>query len=894
MTIRHLDALNHPQSIAVIGGSSKAGSLGTRVLENIIDGGFAGTVFAVNPDKVELDDVWWVASIADLPRKPDLAIVVTPAVTIPAIIGQLGAIGTRVVTVISTVPHDDATRQAMLDAARPHDVRLIGPNCLGLLLPHAGLNASFAPRNAAAGRLAFLSQSGALVTAMLDWAADRHVGFSGVVSLGDMTDVDLGDLIDLYAGDPHTDAILLYVEQVTNPAKFMSAARAASRIKPVIAIKAGRTAAAGKAAFSHTGALTGSYDVYAAAFRRAGIILVDTLGELFDAAQILSRYRPPYGDRLAIVSNGGGAGVLAADALPGVGASLAALSAGTIAALDPDLPAGWSRANPVDVVGDAKAERFSVATRAVLADPAVDAALIIHCPTAVATGEEIARGVIAARADAGTVKPLIACWMGPRNTEAARTLFDTAGIPVFDNLDDAVRAFGYLAKASAAREALMRAPAHQLVPASDRARARAVIVGARNAGHQQLSATEAKAVIGAYGIPVVRGMLARDSDTIAQVCVDLPPPYAVKVVSPQLPHKSDVGGVALNVATIEDAQRVAADMATMLGHEHPEASITGFEIETMVNSPSGRELLIGIARDPTFGPVIAFGAGGKAVQVTRDVAFGLPPLDSVLAGEMIEATRVGTLLGAYRDVPAVDIDSVVRALNAVSALVIDIPEIAELDINPLLVDEHGAIALDARIGLSPDDADSRPVIRPAPMEWTADLTTRGGVTMHVRPVLPDDEDALADFFHHVTTDDLRFRFLTGLRDVGRDRLVAMTQIDYWRTMHFLAFAPDGTAIASALLACDPDRERAELAVSVRSDFKGKGVSWTLVEHVVRYAEAEGIGAIESVESSENRAALTLEREAGFRPVPGTDIGSEVVLRRILRQPAAVAEMEPAE
>jgi len=893
MTIRHLDALNHPRSIAVIGGSSKAGSLGTRVLENIIDGGFVGTVFAVNPDKVELEDVWWVASIADLPRAPDLAVVVTPAATIPAIIDQLGAKGTRVVAVISTVPHDAAMRQAMLDAARPHDVRLIGPNCLGLLLPHARLNASFAPRDAAPGRLAFLSQSGALVTAMLDWAADRHVGFSGVVSLGDMADVDLGDLIDFYAGDPHTDAILLYVEQVTNPAKFMSAARAASRIKPVIAIKAGRTEGAGKAAFSHTGALTGSYDVYAAAFRRAGIILVDTLGELFDAAQILSRYRPPYGERLAIVSNGGGAGVLAADALQGVGASLAALSAETIAALDPELPAGWSRANPVDVVGDARAERFSAATRAVLADPATDAALIIHCPTAVATGEEIAKAVIAARAETGGRKPLIACWMGPRNAEAAQPLFDDAGIPVFDNLDDAVRAFGYLAKASAARAALMRAPAHQLVPASDRARARAVIVGARNAGRQYLSATEAKAVIAAYGIPVVSGMLARDSDAIARVCADVRPPYAVKVVSPQLPHKSDVGGVALNVATIGDAERVAIDMAARLGRDHPEASITGFEIETMVNSSSGRELLIGVSRDPTFGPVIAFGAGGKAVQVTRDVALGLPLLDSVLAGEMIDGTRVARLLGAYRDVPAIDIDAVVRALSAVSALVIDMPEIVELDINPLLADEHGVIALDARIALSMEDAGSQLVIRPTPIEWAADLTTRDGVKMHVRPIVPDDEGALADLFHHVTTDDLRFRFMTGLREVGRERLVAMTQIDYWRTMHFLAFAPDGTAIASALLACDPDRERAELAVSVRSDFKGRGVSWTLVEHVVRYAEAEGIGAIEAVESCENRAALALEREAGFVPIPGGDVGSEVALRRVLRQPVAPA-MEPAE
>jgi acetyltransferase len=892
MTIRHLDTLNHPQSIAVIGGSSKAGSLGTRVLENIIDGRFAGTVFAVNPDKVELDDVWWVPAIADLPRQADIAVVVTPAATIPAIIGELGARGTRVVVVISSTPHDAAAHQAMLDAARPHDVRIIGPNCLGLLLPHVRLNASFAPRNADVGRLAFLSQSGALVTAMLDWAADRHVGFSGVVSLGDMADVDLGDLVDFYAGDPHTDAILLYVEQITNPAKFMSAARAASRIKPVIAIKAGRSADAGKAAFSHTGALTGSYDVYAAAFRRAGVIVVDSLAELFDAAQILSRYRPPYGDRLAIVSNGGGAGVLAVDALPGVGARLATLSPDTILALDPQLPKDWSRANPVDVVGDARAERFSAATGAVLRDENVDAALVIHCPTAVATGEEIARGVIAARAEATTRKPLIACWMGPHNTETVRSLFDDAGVPVFDDLDDAVRAFGYLAKASQAREALMRAPAHQLVPASDRARARTVTIGARRDGRAELSAAEAKSVIAAYGIPVVRGVLARDPSAIPLACDALSPPFAIKVVSPQLPHKSDVGGVALNVPTVADARRAAEEMTVRLRHDHPKASITGFEIETMVNSPSGRELLVGVASDPTFGPVIAFGAGGKAVQVTRDIAFELPPLDSVLAGEMIERTQVSRLLGAYRDVPAADVDAVVRILNAISAMIIDMPEIAELDINPLLVDEHGAIALDARIRLALDDAVSHLVIRPAPMEWAADLTTRDGVAMHVRPILPDDEEALADLFRHVTTEDLRFRFMTGLRVVGRDRLVAMTQIDYWRTMHFLAFAVDGTAIASAVLACDPDRERAELAVSVRSDYKGRGVSWTLVEHVVRYAEAEGIGAIESVESSENRAALGLEREAGFVPVPGSAIGSEVLLRRVLGKPKTPAAMEP--
>jgi len=878
MSVRHLETLFHLRSIAVIGGSNRAGSLGEHVLSNIVDGGFEGVLFAVNPKRVELDKTWWVHSIDALPEPPDLAIVVTPAATVPDIIAELGAKGTKLAVVLSSGLHEPALRDAMLAAARPHMLRIVGPNCLGVLFPHAKVNGSFAPRNAAPGRLAFVSQSGALVTAMLDWAADKHIGFSAVISAGDMADVDLGDCIDLLAADPATDAILLYVEGITEAAKFMSAARAASRVKPVIAIKAGRNPAAGNAAMSHTGAIVGAPDVYAAAFARAGIVMVDTLTELFDAAQMLCRYRPCAGERLAIVTNGGGAGVLAADALLAQGGSLATLAPATIAGLEAALPQGWSRANPIDVVGDARAERFSASTYAALADPGVDALLVIHCPTAVAAGTEIATALVSALGTRDRIgKPVIACWMGTANAASVRNIFDRAGIPVFDNLDDAVRGFGYLRAAHRGQEALLRAPAHVTLAPADRVRADTAMSAARREG-RPLSSTEAKAVLFSYGVPIAQGRLARTPDAVREAAAQMAPPYAVKLVSPQLPHKSDVGGVRLDLATSEDAVLAAREIADRICREHRGASITGFEVETMVPTRDGQELLVGIVRDPTFGPVIAFGAGGKAVEILADRAIGLPPLDDRLAGEMIDATRVARLLGGYRDVPAADRAAIVRALNALSAIAIDFPEIAEFEINPLVANASGVIALDARGRLDGTPGITPLAIRPVPVEWTADLVTRGGVSLHVRPVVPDDEALLADLFAHVSMEDLRYRFLTGLRQVGRDRLVPMCQVDYARTINFLAFAGE-TIVASAMLVSDPDRKRAELALAVRDGFKGKGISWTLVEHVLAYAAAEGIESIESIESRDNRAALALEREAGFiaLPVPGDP--TSILVRR---------------
>lgn len=888
MTMRNLDALLHPRSIAVIGGSDRAGSLGTIILDNLVEGGFSGLIQAVNPRKGTRGGVVWCASIAALPQIPDLAVVAIPAASVPKAIAELGERGARVAVVISAGIHEDpALRQAMLDAAQPYGLRIIGPNGLGVLLPHAGINASFSGLAAAPGRMALISQSGAIVTAMLDWAADRQVGFSGVVSVGDMSDVDLGDLIDLFAADPHTGAILLYVEGVTNPAKFMSAARAASRTKPVIAIKAGRSAGSAAAAMSHTGAITGAHDVALAAFRRAGIVVVDTLTDLFDAAEVLAHGRAIGGNRIAIVSNGGGPAILAEDRLPAVGASMASFGESTLVAIDAALGHAWSRANPADLGGDSAPAAFAASVKAALADDNVDVVLALYSSTGVASGAQAAAALVEAVGAAPRV-PVIGCWVGPANATSARAALRQAPIASFESIEGAVAGIGHLIAARTARALIRQAPAHSRTCEADLSRARAMIVGARGERRTSLTAVEAKSVLTAYGIPVAPARFARSVGGVESACGDVAAPYVVKVVSPQISHKLDVGGVIVGLETPAAATDAAESMRKRIGRERPEASIIGYEIEPMIARPHAQELIVGIARDETFGPYLIVGAGGSAVEVIRDRAVGLPPLDAVLARDMIERTRIGRLLHGYRAVPAADIDAVVDVLLALSALAIDFPEVAELDINPLVVNEQGVIALDARIAVDARPAKARLVIRPVPVEWTADLETRSGLRLHVRPVVPDDDALLAEFFHHVGAEDLRFRFLTAIHEVGPDRIAAMTQIDYQRSMNFLAFAEDGTLIATAMLAADPDLIRAEVALSVHQDFKRRGVSWTLMEHVLRYARAQGIQTIESVESADNRAALVLEHEMGFTSLRDGGDSRELTVRKWLTEEIAAA------
>lgn len=704
MTIRNLDALFHPKSVAVIGASAREGSVGHIILSNIISSGFSGQILAVNAHAIDVAGVRCVTATAQLPVAPDLAIVVVPGEAVPSTIADLGALGTRLAVVVSAgITQSNGLRQMMLDAARPHLLRIVGPNCVGLQMPHACLNGSFAHIAARPGRLALISQSGALVTAILDWASRRAIGFSGVISVGDMADVDLGDLINLFADDPNTDAILLYVEGVTNTAKFMSAAQAASRIKPVIAIKAGRNAASNRAVMSHTGALAGSYDVYLAAFRRAGIIMVDTLSELLDAAETLCRTQTIGGNRLAILTNGGGGGILAVDALGQTNGTLAALSAASVSALDAALPANWSHGNPVDVIGDAHADRYKAAIGPLLDDTENDAVLVMNCPTALSSSSEVAATVAAAVEtvrSTGNHKPVLACWLGDANCDQAEEVFAQADIPLYKAPEDAVRGFQFLLAAREARETLLKVPLHDVVGHVDRETALSIIASARSEGRTVLDEIETKNLLKAYGIPVVQTEFAASVADIARICAALPSPYAVKIVSPDITHKSDAGGVALHLPDAGAVADAANAMREKISRERPAAHIKGFAVEAMCIRSHAVELIAGIADDPTFGPLLIVGAGGKAVEILQDKALALPPLDKVSASALVEQTRIARLLHGYRDEPALDIAGVADVLTGLSRLVADLPDVIELDINPLLVDADGVIALDARVRIS--------------------------------------------------------------------------------------------------------------------------------------------------------------------------------------------------
>lgn len=885
MSIRHLSHLFSPASIALIGGSAREGSLGRIMLSNLLAADFPGDVFAVNPHAVDLPGVRWSSSVCALPAAPDLAIVTTPAAYVPEIIADLGRLGTKLAVVLSAgIDAASGLRANMLDAARTFGVRIIGPNCLGVLMPHARLNASFAHLAAKPGRLGLISQSGALVTAMLDWATPRNIGFSAIVSAGDMADVDMADLIDLLATDPHTDAILLHVEGIGNAAKFMAAARAAARVKPIVAIKAGRSAQAGRAALSHSGAMAGSYPVYRAAFEQAGIVMVDSLTQLFDAAEILSRLPPPRGNRLAIITNGGGAGVLAIDALYGTAGRLAELAPSTIETLDEHLPTTWSRANPIDLIGDAGPIRYRAALAAAWADPGVDAILVMHCPTAMASPVKIAETLseqLPLLKTAGPAKPVIACWLGDATCRSAGDILTRAGIPLFSAPDDAIRGFGYLLAAQSARAALTETVPVARPSRPDRREAARIIAAARAEGRQVLNEIEAKALLSAYAIPVVTTHFAASAGDVVDACAGLTAPYAVKIVSPDISHKSDKGGVAPGLCDPAVAAARALTMGERIQREHPDARITGFAVERMCVRPHASELLIGVANDATFGPVLLFGAGGKAVEAIDDIAMALPPINIGQAREMIGRTRIARLLGGYRDERAADLAGIAETLVAVSNLIADWPDILELDINPLLADADGIICLDARVVIT---SEARPAprlaIRPILSEWSADIMIRSGQMIHIRPVAPADEAALGAFFDHVTPEDLRFRFLSSVRHVGHDNLTMMTDVDYRRTISFLALEPGGTIVAAVLLATDADRSRAEIAMSTRSDWKRRGVSYALLGHVLRYAEAEGIAVLEAVELADHSEALRMEREMGFTAVACPD---DPMLRIVRRQ-----------
>ena len=945
MSVRHLQQLLEPASVVVVGASDRVGSVGGTVWRNLHAGQFKGPIFGVNPKHTALDDKAIHARIGDLPQAPDLAVLCTPPDTVAGLIDSLGQLGTRA-AVVMTAGLSPAQKQAMLDAARPHLLRVLGPNCLGLLSPRLGLNASFAHIDSLAGDVAFVSQSGALVTAVLDWATTRRIGFSHMVSLGERADVDFGDLLDYLASDGRTRSILLYIESIESPRKFMSAARAAARNKPVIVVKAGRAGNGMQAAASHTGALAGSDIVFDAAIRRAGMLRVDTLQDLFMAAETLARLSGKRDDgsdeALTLMTNGGGAGVMAADAAALAGVPLRAVSDALRSQLDALLPPTWSGANPVDIIGDAPVQRYTETLAALLADRSSGSVLFMHAPTAIVRSDDIARACAPiARQAPGRV---LACWLGDASVAQARRIFEEAGVATFETPEEAVRAFAMLATYRRNQALLLEAPTASENPPPDRAAARAVIDAARAAGRDMLDELEAKTVLRAYRIPTIETVAVGPTAAAALAVVGeeeggqvggqeggresgqesgqekgahaIRYPVALKVLSPDISHKSDVGGVRLDLSDAAALRDAADTMLARVRALQPSAHITGFTVQTMVTRPLAQELIVGASIDPVFGPVLLFGHGGTAVEVLADRVIGLPPLNRVLAREMVSRTRVSRLLAGYRDHPPIDLDAVCDVLIALSQMLADLPELIELDINPLLADADGVIALDARLRIdsgaarlrigssdarlridsgdarlrivqTPSAGAARFAITPYPAELVETVPWQGGV-VELRPIRPEDEPQHRAFIERLAPQDLRLRFFSVRRGLPRSELARLTQIDYAREMAFIAVQslPEGPpqTLGVVRVFIDPDNIEAEFAIIVRSDMKGRGLGHLLMRKMVGFLTGRGTQSMVGAVLHENHGMRGLARSNGFVvDAAGSDADA---LRVVLTLPGA--------
>ena len=869
MSIRNLDYLFKPRSTALVGAGKEKGSLGAVLARNLLAGGFAGPIMPVDTRWQAIEGVLAYPSVDALPTVPDLAVIATPPATIPELIMALANRGTRAAVVVTPgsegageAPAEDL-RAAMLAAAREHNLRIVGPNSIGVMVPPIGLNAGFAHVTPLPGHLAFVAQSGAVASTVLDWATARGIGFSHIVSLGDMLDVDFGDMLDYLAGEPEVRSILLYVEGVTHARKFMSAARAAARLKPVVVIKAGRAPAAAEAVTSHTGAMAGADAVYDAAFRRAGMLRVNEIGDLFAAVETLGLGQTPKGDRLAILTNGGGIGVMAADALLAHGGQLAELTPDSVQALDRILPGSGTSGNPVDILDDAPAERYEAGLGVLMADPNVDAVLVLRCPTAVARGEEAARAVTAA-AGRNKKRSLLTCWLGEQAGDASRQLFASHRIPTYLTPEQAVRAFIDMVNYRRNQDMLMQTPPsvpEQFHP--DTRAARLVIDRALEEGRGWLTEPEAQKVLEAYGIPVVATRTAADPAGAARAAAALAGPVTLKILSPDIVHKSDVGGVVLDLrapGTVRDAAE--AMLERVRGHR-PDARVDGFTIQPMVERPDAFELIVGATEDPQFGPVILFGQGGTAAEIIDDMALALPPLNMHLAQEMMGRTRVFGLLQGYRGRSPVAIGEVALTLIKVAQLIIDMGEVVELDINPLLADEFGALALDARLRVRADDRQRgrRLAIRPYPTELEEEVPLPDGRHFLVRPVLPEDEPAFQRLFDKLSPEDIRMRFFAPKKHLSHPFAARLTQIDYDREMA-LVLAEPGTpgraeVFGAVHIAADPDGEQAEFAIMLRGDMAGLGLGPLLMRRIIDYARSKGVREIIGDVLRENRPMLRL-------------------------------------
>lgn len=901
MPILNLDKMFYPRSVAVVGASNRDGAPGHVVMHNLLHGGFEGPIMPVSASERAIAGVLAYPNVGELPITPDLAVICSPPLASLDYIRSLGSRGTRAAVLVSQEAgvskgnghHPQTDTVVLRREANRFGLRILGPDCLGIMVPGIGLNASTAHIPAAPGGVAFVSQSSTVCTAVLDWAAERDIGFSHFMSLGQTADICFSDVIDYLGNDAMTRAILLYVESIHNGRGFMSAGRGASRNKPILVIKSGRTTE-GQLASSGDRLADGADDVYDAAIRRAGMLRVFGFNELFAAVETLARSRLLRGERLAILSNGRGMAVMAVDALMMGGGRLARISEQTVATLNAMVPAGRPRINPVNFDEAAPPEYYGLAVKALLADAGVDAVMVLHAPTASVSSTRAAEAVIQAQKE--TRGAVLTSWMGGSRVAEARHLFANAMIPTYDTPNQAVDAFVHMLLYRRNQEMLMETPVS--IPAEftpSTSAARLMVAEYLAGGRNFLAGREAKAMLAAYGVPSAEARIARTPEDAAAIAQTMGFPVALRLGMRSGAPKPE-GGVDMFLDSPEQVKSAAYSMLVNAAGRRPQTAVQGFTVERMLRKPGTHEVMIRVFDDPIFGPVIAFGHGGGAADVIGDRAVALPPLNMSLAHELVSRTRVYRLMKGYGDCPPADIDALCLTLVKVSQMIVDIPEIAALEINPLFVDDQGVFAADGQIliAAATETSERRLAIRPYPQELEEVFQLPSGVNVTIRPIRPEDEPAHHEFIAKCNPDDLRLRFFHLVRRLPHSEMARLTQIDYDREMAFIATAPkpDGSGpetLGVVRTITDLHNDKTEYAILIRSDQKGQKLGLKLMEKIIRYSQSRGTSRIVGLVLADNRKMLTMIKRLGFTAhrIPDDDV-MEVELDLQPQAPAATA------
>jgi acetyltransferase len=878
MVTLNLDKIFNPKSIALIGASDEEGSVGYILMKNLTEQGYEGKVYPVNIRKTEILGLKAYQTVEQIPEPVDLAIIATPAKTVPDIVEQCGKAGIIGIIIISAGfkeigPEGKALEDKILELKRKYNLRIVGPNCLGIIRPSIQLNATFTSKMPKLGNIAFISQSGALGAAILDWAVHENIGFSNFVSVGSMIDVDFGDLIDYFGTDPKTRSILMYIEGIKEARKFMSAARHFARTKPIIVVKAGKFGESAKAAASHTGALTGEDMIYDAAFKRAGIVRVEEIADLFNCAEVLGLQPLPQGPNLAIITNAGGPGVMAADALLAKGGKLAKLSQETMEYLNNILPPYWSRGNPIDILGDAKAERYKAVVEACLNDDNVDGLLIIYTAQAVVEAAEVAKCIVDLLKSKGyRNKTILTSFMGHKEVETANRIFNENNIPTYFTPEQAVRTYMYMYQYKRNLELLYETP--EELPGDVIPPRRPLMVIMENAikeNREILTEHEAKAFLEYYNIPTVKTFVAKTVEEAALRAFQIGYPVVLKILSPQIIHKSDAGGVVLDI-TCETELKDAFNRILQRAKEYePNAEIQGVTVQPMIKK-KGYEIILGAKIDPIFGPVVLFGMGGVGVELFKDFAIGLPPLNQTLARRIMEETKVYQLLKGYRNVPPANIKLLEEIMVRFSQMLVDFPQLKEVDINPLFINEKEAYALDARIVIDKTrmftkiEPHEHLVISPYPKKYETLWKLRDGRLVLLRPIKPEDEPLWLEMFQNFSEESIRYRFFQIIKDTPHEVRVRYCNIDYDREIAIVAeLNEEGTRkiLGVVRLIIDPDGKTGEIAFIVADPWQGLGLGTKMVDYMIEICKDKKLEAIYGVMLPDNKRAIELMKKMGF-------------------------------